>query len=186
MKKEAKDAKIKGEETLMKNETKLYEEGLEKHPKSGIFFGNLMMLLWIALGTIACWFFCPAVAWTYLAFAIIMVGIVLRKLVCTNCYYYNKWCAIGWGKLSARLFKRDSIKKFSTSIGIKIAPLVYGLLSLVPLIFITISIIQKCILSKIVVLILLLLISFYSSVISRKKSCAKCKMRLICPGSAVK
>lgn len=36
------------------------------------------------------------------------------------------------------------------------------------------------------VLILLLLVSFYSGAISRKKACAKCKMRLICPGSAVK
>ena len=30
---------------------KIYEEGLEEHPKITIIFGNFMMLLWLALGT---------------------------------------------------------------------------------------------------------------------------------------
>lgn len=145
-----------------------------------------MMLLWIALGAVACWFLYPLVAWLYLVFAIIMVFVVLRKMVCANCYYYDKWCCIGWGKLSALFFKKGEIENFPKSIGIKIAPLFYGLLTLIPIIFIVISIIQGFTISKILVLILLLLISFYSGMISRKKTCAKCKMRLICPGSAVK
>jgi len=170
----------------MKNEIKIYEQGLEEYPKVGIVLGNLTMIIWIALGTLGCWFLYPPVAWIYLAFAIIMVFVVLRKLVCINCYYYGKWCGIGWGKLSALIFKKGSIKKFNTSIGLKLAPITYGLLTLIPLIVVVISIIQGFTISKIVVLILLLLISFYSGTISRKKTCAECKMRLICPGSAVK
>ena len=88
----------------MEDEPEFYEAGLEEHPKSTIIFGNLVMLIWFALGAISCWFFIPLIAWIYLAFAIIMVGIVLRKIVCTNCYYYGKWCHIGWGKLSACFF----------------------------------------------------------------------------------
>ena len=170
----------------MKNEIKIYEQGLGEYPKVGIVLGNLTMIIWIALGTIACWFLYPLVAWIYLAFAIIMVFVVLRKLVCTNCYYYDKWCGLGWGKLSALIFKKGSIEKFNVSIGIRFAPLTYGLLTLIPLIFIVISIIQRFTIYEIVVLILLLLISFYSGAISRKKTCAECKMRLVCPGSAVK
>jgi len=79
----------------MKKEIKMYEEGLEEHPKAGIILGNLTMILWIVLGTVACWFLYPPVAWIYLIFAVVMVGIILRKLVCTNCYYYDKWCSKG-------------------------------------------------------------------------------------------
>lgn len=170
----------------MSKEIKIYEDGIEEYPMAGIILGNLVMILWIALGTLACWFFYPIVAWIYLVLAVIMVYIILRKLVCTNCYYYGKWCAIGWGKLSALLFKRGNIEDFEKSIGIKLAPLTYGLLALIPLVLIVISIVLSFSLYKVIVLVLLLLISFYSTTISRKKTCKKCKMRLICPGSAVK
>ena len=167
-------------------ELKIYEQGVEEYPKAGIFFGNFVMLLWIAAGTFGCWFLSPLAAWIYLAFAIIMVGIVLRKIVCKNCYYYDKWCCLGWGKLSALLFKKGKIEDFSKSTGIKIAPFTYGLLTLIPLVLIIISLFQEFTVLKIVVLFFLLLVSFYSGTISRKKTCAMCKMRLICPGYAVK
>jgi len=172
----------------MENKIKIYKQGLEEYPKSSIILGNVLMLLWIVLGTLCCWFFHPVVAWIYLVFAIVMVFVALRKLVCTDCYYYDKWCCIGWGKLSALFFKKGEIEKFPNTLGLKIAPLTYGLLSLIPLILISISLIQKFtfFFFKIVILLLLLLISFYSGTVGRKKSCAKCKMRLICPGSVVK
>ena len=170
----------------MESEIKIYEQGLEEYPKTSAVIGNFFMILWIALGTIACWLVYPLIAWLYLAFAIIMVFIVLRKLVCTNCYYHDKWCNIGWGKLCALFFKKGDVEKFSASSGIKIAPLVYGSFTLIPLILLVISMLKGFSLFKLSILILLILIGFYSSTISRKKTCAKCKMRLICPGSAVK
>ncbi len=170
----------------MEKKIKLYEEGLKRYPKECIILGNIIMLLWFALGTIACWYFYPLIAWIYLAFVLIMVYIVLRKLVCINCYYYDKWCAFGWGKLSAKLFKKGKIEDFKGSIGIKLAPLTYGLLTIIPLVLIIVSIVQVFSWYKIGVLIPLLLVSFYSVGISRKTTCSQCKMRLICPGSAVK
>ena len=170
----------------MKEEIEIYDQGAEEYSKASIIFGNFMMLLWIILGTIACWLLYPLTAWIYLAFAIIMVYVILRKLVCTNCYYYDRWCAMGWGKLSALFFKRGKIEDFRTSIGVKLAPLTYGLLAIIPLVLIVISLFQKFSLLKIVVLILLLLISSYSGAISRKKTCAECKMKLMCPGTAAK
>lgn len=169
----------------MKDEPKLCEQGLEEFPKSQIIRGNFMMLLWIALGTSACWFLYPIAAWIFLPVALIMVFVVLRRLVCTNCYYYGKWCPIGWGKLAALLFKQGSIEKFSKSPGVKLAPLTYGLLSLIPLVLIIIALVKYFTGPKLVALILLLLVSGYSAVGNRKKSCANCKMRTICPGSAV-
>ena len=170
----------------MERTVKLYEQGLEESPWTGVILGNLAMALWIALGTAACWFLYPIAAWLYLAAAVAMVFVVLRKLVCTNCYYYGKRCHIGWGKLSAMLFRQGSIEKFSTSVGVKLAPVTYGLMTLIPLALIIVALVQEVTAPKVVILVLVLLISAYSGAFSRKKSCATCKMRLICPGSAAK
>ena len=170
----------------MSKETALYEKGLEEYPVAGAIIGNIVMMIWLALGAVACWFFHPLIGLIYLVLAFVMVYVVLRKLVCPNCYYHGRCCHIGWGKLSAFMFKKGNIEDFSSSIGLKVAPLSYGLLTLIPLIFIVISIFQEFLISKLVVLVLLFAISFYSGTAGRKKACVVCKMKLICPGAAVK
>lgn len=167
-------------------EFKIYEPGLEEHPKSGAILGNFLMLLWIALGTAGCWFLEPIVAWIYLPFAVVMVFGVLRWLVCTKCYYYGKWCPIGWGKLAALLFRKGNMEDFGKSIGVKLAPMTYGLLTLVPLVCVVVSMTQDFAIPKVIVLVGLLLHSVYSGAISRRSSCKNCRMRLACPGCAVK
>jgi hypothetical protein len=162
---------------------KLYEQGLEKHSKSTVVLSNLAMLVWIALGTAACWFLHPVIAWVYLAVALVMVGVVLRRLVCTNCYYFGKRCGTGWGKLAALMFKQGEMERFSKSIGVRIAPSIYALLSLVPAVLIIISLVQEFTVAKLVVLVCLLLITVYSAFLSRRKGCSTCKMKLACPGS---
>ncbi len=79
----------------MNSGNKPTDNGLEEYPKSGIILGNLAMLLWLVLGTIASWFFSPVAAAIYAFVAVLMVFFVLRMLVCTNCYYYGKWCGTG-------------------------------------------------------------------------------------------
>ena len=165
---------------------KIYEKGLEEYPKSSAVVGNSLMVLWIALGTAACWFVHSWIAWMYLALALLMIGLVLRKLLCTNCYYYDKWCHIGWGKLAALFFKKSSMEKFNTSIGQKLAPATYGLLSLIPIVLVAYSLFKEFEVLKVIVLALILGISIYSGMISRKKTCAQCKMRLMCKGCAAK
>jgi hypothetical protein len=112
--------------------------------------------------------------------------VVLRKLVCTNCYYYGKRCASGWGKLSALMFKQGDIERFNDSVGVKLAPAIYGLLTLVPLVLGTIAAVRDFSVVKVIVLAALLLLGFYSGAISRNKSCSQCKMRDYCRGSLAK
>jgi predicted outer membrane lipoprotein len=38
---------------------------------------------------------------------LIVFQVLLKKHICTGCYYYGKWCHVGCGKLSAALFKPD-------------------------------------------------------------------------------
>jgi hypothetical protein len=170
----------------MQENDEIFKGGLEEHPKSRIVFGNTVMLFWFVLGAIACWYFYPVLGVVYFIVAFIMVYIVLRKVVCVNCYYYDKWCGLGWGKLAAAMFKKGKIEDFPKSIGVKLAPATYGVLMIVPMILLIVSIIQLFSWYKVCVLVLLLLVSFYSGGISRKFSCSQCKMNVICPGSAIK
>ena len=170
----------------MQSKVEIYRGGLEEYPKPSIARANLSIVLWIAVGTVACWLLLPLAAWVYLAAVMTMTVLVMRKLVCTNCYYYGKWCCMGWGRLSALLFSRGSIDRFRGSIGIRIAPLFYALLVLVPLIMVIMALVQEYTVPKIVILVLLLLVSLYSGFLSRKRNCSRCKMKPLCPGSAAK
>jgi len=170
----------------MSEQANLFDDGLEQHPLGRVIIGNLAMLIWFALGTLACWYLYPILGLVYLIVAVVLVYVVLRKLVCVNCYYYDKWCGLGWGKLSALMFKKGNLEEFPTSIGLKLAPATYGLLMIIPLVLLIVSIIQGFSWYKILVLILLLLVSLYSGGVGRKVACAHCKMNEICPGSAIK
>ncbi len=165
---------------------KINDKGLEKYTISTVIFGNIMMLLIMIVGTIAIWYLLEWWAWLYLIISLIMVYIVLRKIVCKNCYYYDKWCALGWGKLSAKIFKKGKLEEFAKNPGLKFAPAVYGLMMFIPIIAIIISIVLVFDYTKIGFLVLLIIISIYSAGIGRKSACSKCKMNLVCPGSTVK
>lgn len=88
---------------------KLYEKGLENYPKATVVLTNVLLLLWFgfaAYGMSALKLVrLPVVSIVYLLFAFVMLGLVLRKHLCTHYYYYSKWCGTGWGKLSSCLFK---------------------------------------------------------------------------------
>lgn len=170
----------------MQTKIVICEEGLEEYPWWLVVAGNLLMLAWIGLGTASCYFLNHIAAWIFLAVALLLVFVVLRKLVCTNCYYYGKRCASGWGKLSALMFKQGDIEQFNDSVGVKLAPAIYGLLTLVPLVLGTIAAVRDFSVAKVIVLAALLLLGFYSGAISRKKSCSQCKMRDYCSGSLAK
>jgi len=171
---------------VTKEEKKLFHEGLEEYSISTVFIENLFMFLWIAVGTFLCWIFIPLIAYIYLAFGLIMVLYVMRMLVCKNCYYYDKHCHTGWGKLSAVYCRQGEMNDFGRGISGAIIPIFYGLMALLPLILGGISIVQIFSLIKIGMAIVFLFLVVMSSVTLRKKSCIICKMKNICPGCAAK
>ena len=170
----------------MSEQDDLFEGGLEKHSFRRILKSNVFVIIWLILGALACWYFYPLIGLMYLITSFVLVYVVLRKLVCVNCYYYDKWCAIGFGKLSAIMFKKGRIEAFPTSIGMKLAPATYGLLIIVPLLLLLVSIIEGFSWFKIIVFVLLLLVSVYNFGVGRRILCSQCKMNIICSGSTVK
>ena len=170
----------------MKKVVQLYEAGLEEYPVRDVIAGNLAMTALIVAGTLACWFVSPLFGIAYAVLAVFMVYFVMRRLVCTHCHYFGKRCGTGWGVLAAMWFARGRIEEFNTSVGVRLAPVVYGLMALLPLVAITVALLGGPTSSKLLVLGLLLALSFYSMGPGRRRSCSVCKMRLFCKGSAAK
>ncbi len=116
------------------------KKGLENYPKAAIVLTNVLLLLWFgfaAYGMSASRFAgLPVISIVYPPFAVIMLGFVLRKHLCTHCYYYNKLCGTGWGKLSSHLFKGES---GNYELGMKLAGLTWGLLTVIPTVAIPIA-----------------------------------------------
>ncbi|RLI92260.1 MAG: hypothetical protein DRO95_02725 [Candidatus Altiarchaeales archaeon] len=167
---------------------KLYEKGLENYPKPTVVLTNVLLLLWfgfavygmsaLKLGGL------PIISITYMLFAFSMLGFVLRKHLCTHCYYYNKLCGMGWGKLSSRLFKE---KSGNYELGVKLAGLTWGLLAIAPIIAIPIAMFLR---GEFLVPGGISLTGFLAIILVsqfvRKRGCAQCKMRYICKASAAK
>lgn len=169
-------------------ERELYEKGFENYPKLTVILTNTLLAFWFgfaAYGMSALKFAgLPLISIIYLLFAFVMLGFVLRKHLCTHCYYYDKWCGSGWGKLSACLFKEKS-GDYET--GTKLAGVTWGLLTIIPIIVIPIAIFlhKEFLLTGGICLCGFLLVLVITQ-IGRKKGCSQCKMRYLCKVSMAK
>lgn len=114
---------------------KLYEKGLKNYPKKIIILTNTLLLLWFGFAaygmSVLKFAGLPIISILYLLFALVMLGFVLRKHLCTHCYYYDKLCGSGWSKLSAYQFKQRS---GNYELGMKLAGMTWGLLTMIPIV----------------------------------------------------
>ncbi|MFC1770620.1 hypothetical protein ACFLZV_01920 [Candidatus Margulisiibacteriota bacterium] len=157
----------------------------ENAPMSLVIIENIFLLAMFISGTIGLLPFklngIPILSILYALFAIIMIVFVLRKHICTSCYYYDKWCHVGWGKLAAKLFKKDSGNR---ELGFKLIWPTWIVLMFLPVLLILVAIAlypaqKNFSLAVLGIFIITLIINnglhFYD--------CKKCKMQETCPGN---
>ena len=156
---------LKQPRALLLRGLKTISKDVKEYSKSLLILGNLGIALWIVISAIACWFFNPLLGWFFLIFAFVLVFAVLRRLGCSSCYYC-KSCTMGFGKLADLFFGSGRMAGVNSSVGLKIV-FVYGLLGIVPIVFLAFSILQGFAVTKIAVLAFLLLLLLYSGI--RKK-----------------
>ena len=168
------------------NVKKLYDRGVERYPLGWIIGQNIFFVVYFAIGFMGMiplqihGF--PVISVLYAIFLFIMLIFVLRKHLCTSCYYYGKLCSTGWGKLSALMFSKDS---GNYQLGAKLAGITWMLATFIPIIGIVIVLLIDYSLSNLVLLILFILLTPINFV-SHRKACERCKMKLTCPASMVK
>ena len=113
---------------------------------------------------------------------VLVIQILLKKHNCSGCYYYDKLCHLGWGKISSALFEQDS---GNPNIGSKLSlfyivpPPVILVASIVFAIIVGVAWIYWAALALYIALNIVIFPV-------RKKGCGLCAMRDVCPGSAIK
>lgn len=168
------------------DKNKLFHRGIEQ---SSLFYIIVENILLISMFAIAFWGMLPLtilglpiISISYLIFAIIMLGFVLRKHLCTHCYYYNKWCHCGWGKLASLFFEKES---GNYDFAKKIALPTWGILMGLPIpIMIAMLILKKIPMWTGGFILLTFMTLVFINSLLHKRDCCRCKMRFICPGSA--
>jgi hypothetical protein len=148
-------------------ELKPISQEAKGYSKSLLVLGNLGVALWIVVSAVACWFFNPLLGWLFLIVAFVLVFAILRRLGCNSCYHC-KSCTMGFGKLADLFFGSGHMAGVNSSLGLKIV-FGYGLLGIVPIVFLAVSIIEEFAVTKIVVLALLLVILLYSGIRRKPK-----------------
>ena len=115
-----------------------------------------------------------------MSFGIGQVQVLLKKHNCSGCYYYGKNCHLGWGRISAWLFRPDS---GSPKTGIRLC--LFYILS--PPVFLVAGVLTGVLLevgSTHWVLLGLYVALNIVVVAARSRGCRVCAMRKACPGSA--
>ena len=136
------------------------EEKIEA-TKPLLIFGNLTIAFWVALGTISLWLTNPTLAWLFLGFSAFSILIVLRRQMCSSCYYC-KSCTKGFAKLSRLFIGKSHVPGISKGSEIGMSVFIYAILSVVPGILLFSSILQEFSPLKLLFMIFLLSISTYN------------------------
>lgn len=93
-------------------EQELHEKGWECFPWWWILSENLFMLVPWVIGFAVMWPLkvagVPVASLGYALLILITVGWLLKVHNCSTCYYYDKWCHLGWGKYAALICKKDA------------------------------------------------------------------------------
>lgn len=139
-----------------------------KASKSLLFFGNLIIAVWIALGTAACWVLDPLLGWFFLGFSAFAILIVMRRQMCGSCYYCVS-CTKGFAKLSKLFLGGNRIPGIGKGSTLGMAAFIYVLLSIIPGTLLVSSMFQEFSLLKLSLLVCLLSVSTYN-VVSRVKN----------------
>ncbi len=136
------------------------------YSKTELIFGNLVIILWIALGALSLTLFYPLASILFFGLAAFLIFYELGKHGCVTCYYC-KTCTIGMGKLPELFFRKAGTENVNRR-ALKLFPLVYLLLSVLPTTLISISFFQEMAIYKAFLLASVVTFSVYSGVIRRQ------------------
>ncbi len=145
------------------------DRNLKDYSKFELVFGNLAIILWIALGAISLGIFFPLAGLGFFSLLAFLVFFEMGKHGCVTCYYC-KTCTIGIGKLPEFFFKTEGTANVNRR-ALRIFPLVFVLLSVVPVALVAFSIVEELLLYKPALLAVILCFSVYDGIVRRKTFC---------------
>jgi len=153
---------------------------LRSYPAALIVLKNFLVLLQVGIGFLGMFSVkfgkFPWLSVSYLGFAVFTVGFLLRKHLCTNCFYYDGWCSTGWGKLSAFLFAKNS---GNFTFGVNLARVTWTILGTVPVVVMGTLLVLRYSLKELVYLVGFIVVVITNFLLHRK-TCESCVERDRC------
>jgi len=154
----------------------------ENYPVGIILLSNLFALSVYSIGALIIFGYGVVASIIYLLYCILLEFRLLWTSCC-HCFYYGKNCFLGRGRIASFFFKKDDPKKFietQFSITLLIPDL---LVSLIPLVFGTLLLLNKFNWFLLSLMIILALLAFPGNAILRGSlACKHCKQREVgCP-----
>ena len=147
----------------------LYKKGVEKYSLAFVIGQNVFFLVYFGIGFLGMLPIrvhgFPILSVFYVFFLAIMLLLVLRKYLCTHCYYYGKRCNTGWGKLSSFMFKKES---GNYQLGVKLAGVTWILATLIPIIGMFFALIVSYSTLRVGLLVLFILLTLINLVIHKR------------------
>ena len=144
------------------------EEKIET-TKSRLLSGNLLLALWIIVGTVGCWIISPLFGWLFLGVSAFSILIIVRRQLCSSCYYC-KSCTKGFAKLSILSLGVNHIPGLGKGSIIGMTAAIYVILTVIPGLLIASSVLQEFTLFKLIALSSLIAITLYALVSRLKNS----------------
>lgn len=129
--------------------------------KSRFISGNLLAIIWIIIGTVACWIVNPIFGWLFLAVATFSVYIIIRRFMCNSCYYC-KSCTKGFTKMSILFLGASQIPGLSKGSILGMIVFTQIVLLVIPSLVLLNSILIEFTLLKLIMLISLLSVSTFA------------------------
>jgi hypothetical protein len=133
---------------------------------SELYFGNLLIVIWIVLGALSCALFYPFAVFLFFALSAYLVFYELGKHGCVTCYYC-KTCTVGMGKLPELFFRKAGTTNVNQRAQ-RLFPFPYLLLSALPTVLTVGSLFQEITLYKVFLLTGVLAFSLYTGIIRRQ------------------
>jgi hypothetical protein len=132
-----------------------------------LFFGVLLLTVWIALGTAAFWLVSSWFGWAFLLFSVFSVLVVLRRLMCSSCYYCRS-CTKGFGKMSKLFLGGRRIPGIGGDSSFVMVVALYVILSLLPSAVLVSSMFQEFTALKLLLLMCLVSITVVHAIVRLK------------------
>ncbi len=150
----------------------------ETYPKWVIIIRGLVLTGAFVLGIYILSEIHPILGVAYVIFSLYALTLVLPLSRCVNCYYYEKLCNAGWGKVAGYLYRRGSESQYVGCYNYAI--LLHGLW-IVPLLTALVLILVK---RELLFLIIFLAYSFVlwtEKMVLKKMACKRWQQREFCP-----
>ena len=150
----------------------------EDHPWYVILLRWMILTIIFALGIYILYQLNQMMVWLYILYSVFGLTLVLPLARCVYCYYHNKWCNTGWGKLAAYLFKKGDEEKYVPKYPFAI--LLYPLW-LFPLLVGFVLLLRQRNLFSLMLLLAYVLFLYLEKLILRFVACPHCHQRSFCP-----